>query len=53
MKWIYCIKINRGGATTKLQWSHVIADTESEALRKMPRGTYGGPLPCPPPQPQS
>ena len=44
MVWEYCIKTNRGGATTKLQWLRVRAETEREAIKLAGR-CYGGPLP--------
>lgn len=52
MRWAYCIKTNQGGDTTKLQWYYVTADTEREAIRKVPASAYGGPLPAPPAGPQ-
>lgn len=50
MKWAYCIKINGVGAAAKLQWYYITADSESEAILRVPTHAYGGPLPCPSPQ---
>lgn len=44
LQFAYCMRVNRDGASTKLQWSVIYAASEREALKKTPYGAYGGPL---------